>query len=387
MIKLIKSTFYNEQDTKNKLVRFIAEADFLSMGEQCHKFEKLFSEKQERKYAVYVNSGSMANLVLIQALMNLGKLNKGDRVGVSALTWATNIMPLIQLGLDPVPIDCEIDTLNVSPGTLGKSIKEIDALFITNVLGLCDDLPKIKNMCESNNVLLIEDNCESLGSKIDGKLLGNFGLASTFSFFVGHHLSTIEGGMVCTDDPELYNMLVMVRAHGWDRNIAAEDQESLRKEYGADDFYAKYLFYDLAFNARPTEINGFIGTTQMPYWDEIVSKRAKNYREFLSAVSQNKDFIPVQNKQMEIVSSFALPIVCKSKEICEKYKKRFAAEAEVRPIIAGDMTKQPFYQKYVKNNKHCKNAEFVHENGFYIGNNPELSSEEITTIKSLCSAK
>ena len=195
MIKLIKSTFYHESETKQALVDFIMQAEALSMGPQCKKFEEDFAEKQGRKYAVYVANGSVANLALIQALLNMGRLKKGMKVGFSALTWPTNVMPLIQLGLHPIALDCEIDTLNVSPTTLAEYIDDIDALFLTNVLGFCDDIDNIRNMCATKNVLLLEDNCESLGSKVGSTLLGNFGLASTFSFFVGHHLSTIEGGM------------------------------------------------------------------------------------------------------------------------------------------------------------------------------------------------
>src|SRR3989338_10474023 len=216
MIKLVKSSFHNERETKKKLADFI------------------FAAKQRRKHAVYVNSGSSANLILIQSLLNLGRLKKGDRVGFSALTWATNIMTLIQLGLVPVAIDCEMKTLNVSPSKLKEKINDIDALFITNVLGFSDDIVSIARLCTKHGIPLYEDNCESLGSSVAGRLLGNFGEASTFSFYVGHHISTIEGGMVCTDDEDLYHMLVMVRAHGWDRNLPREAQDNLRKINGID---------------------------------------------------------------------------------------------------------------------------------------------------------
>jgi len=383
MINLIKSSFYHEKETKKKLIDFITDADFLSMGEQCRKFEKLFSEKQGRKYAVYVNSGSMANIVLIQALLNTGLLKKGQKVGVSALTWATNIMPLIQLGLTPILIDCEVETLNISPSTLKRHVGNIDALFITNVLGLSDQLSEIELLCKEHSILFFEDNCESLGSKIDSRLLGNFGIASTFSFFVGHHLSTIEGGMICTDDDELYQMLVRTRAHGWDRNLDQDDQQKLRSNAGTNDFYAKYIFYDLAYNARPTEMNGFIGNQQIQYWDEIVSKRQDNFTRFTKAVELNDELIPIKNPKMDLVSSFALPIICKTKKLCEKYKEKFSKYAEVRPIIAGDMSKQPFYLKYIKETYSCENAGFVHENGFYLGNNPELTNSEMDLIVSL----
>ena len=143
-------------------------------------------------------------------------------------------MPLMQLGYTPVPIDIELNTLNVSLDTLKRSIegKSIKALFITNVLGFCDNIDEIAEYCESQNILLIEDNCESMGTEYKGKKLGNYGIASTFSTYIGHHMSTIEGGMVCTDDRDLYINLVMTRAHGWDRNLPLDIQEEIRAKYG-----------------------------------------------------------------------------------------------------------------------------------------------------------
>jgi CDP-6-deoxy-D-xylo-4-hexulose-3-dehydrase len=181
MIKLIKSTFHNERETKVALADFILKQDILSMNGECTKFETAFATKQERKYAVYVQNGSLANFLLIQAMLNTGRLKKGDKVGFSALTWPTNVMPLIQLGLVPVALDCSIKTLNVSPKVVEQHVSELQGLFLTNLLGFCDDLPRIKKLCDEHNVALLEDNCESLGSRMDSMLLGNFGLASTFS--------------------------------------------------------------------------------------------------------------------------------------------------------------------------------------------------------------
>ena len=334
----MKSNFYKETETKKKLADFILKAEMLSMNAECKKFEESFAKKQGRNYAVFVTSGSGANLILIQALLNLGKLKKGNRIGLSALTWATNVMPIIQLGLEPVVIDCNAETLNVSPAELEKKIAGLSGLFLTNVLGFCDNIKRIKDICENKGIVFLEDNCESLGSIYDGILLGNFGLASTFSFFVGHHISTIEGGMVCTDDKELYEMLVATRTHGWDRNLSVAKQQELRSKHKVDEFYARYAFYDLAYNVRPTEISGFLGNTQISYWDEIVLKREGNYKLFQYVVSKNDDFLPLKFPRMDLISNFAMPVVCRDQEIFEKYKKKFiAGEAEIRPIIAGNI--------------------------------------------------
>ena len=387
MIKLQKSTFYYEKETKAKLCEFITSAQFLSMGKECKKFEISFAKKQKRNYAVFVNSGSSANLILIQALLNSGRLKKGDIVGVSALTWATNIMPLIQLGLQPFLVDCEVDSLNVSSNTFKDALNiqpNIKALFITNSLGHCDDIDTIARLCEEREILFFEDNCESLGSVINGKLLGNFGVASTFSLFVGHHLSAIEGGVICTDDIDLYNHLVMARAHGWDRNLDPDTQKELRGRFDIDDFYSKYTFYDLAYNVRPTEINGFLGNDQLNYWDLIVRERFKNFTAFHDVIELNKNLVSLRFGHMEVVSSFAIPVIIKDASLVAKYIKKFiAAEVEIRPMIAGSMAHQPFYRKYVGNPGSQPNAEFIHNNSFYFGNNPELTSDEIVLLSEL----
>ncbi len=383
MIKLREATFYREREIRKKLSNFITTSGNLSMGVMCRQFEKRFSESQKRKYAVFTSSGSAANLILIQALLNLGFIKKGDSVGVSSLTWVTNVMPLIQLGLKPILMDCEIKNLNTSKKILAETNKKfsLKAVFLTNVLGLSSDIDKIQNFCRKNKILLLEDNCESLGSKVGKKLLGNFGFASTFSHFVGHHLSTIEGGMVCTDNKDFAEMLRLVRAHGWDRNLSNGARTRMRKKFGVDKFYGLYTMYDLAYNVRPNELQGFIGTKQIKYLDEIVRKRAANFKKFQEATKNNDDIINLDTDHMDLVSNFAMPVVFKTKDLCDKYKKRFVKnKVEIRPIIAGDVSKQPFFKKYIRDKFDCKNASFVYDNGFYFGNYPEMSKKVVKTL-------
>lgn len=385
MIKLIKSTFYNEEKTKKKLSRFIQSAKQLSFGKECLKFENRFGKFQKRKQCVFVNSGSSANLALIQALLNLGRLKKGDKVGFSALTWSTNAMPIIQLGLQAVPIDVELDTLNVSSQKFLDKLEKhnIKCLFITNLLGFCDDMDEIQKICKKKNIILIEDNCESLGTVYKKELLGNFGLASTFSFYVGHHMSTIEGGAICTDDEELAIMLRIVRAHGWDRNLDFASQKEIRRKFKVNStFYSRYTFYDLGYNLRPTEINGFIGNVQLPFLKEILRKRNKNYKEFIKAFSGMKDrYYSVKSDHIDFVSNFAIPIVCKSATIRDSLVRKCEGKVEIRPIVGGDITEQPFFGKYMKRYMRGNpNAKLVHEQGLYFGNNPELTKSEIIKI-------
>lgn len=382
MIKLIKSTFHHEQETKEKLISFLSEAEVLSFGPQCNEFEKKFSTWQGREYCTFVNSGSSANLAIIQALLNLGRLKKGDKVGVSTLTWSTNVMPLIELGLQVVPVDVELDTLNMSSKTLNDALGEhadIKMVFLTNLLGFCDDIDVIAQICQDKGIILVEDNCESLGTVYKGKKLGNYSLASTFSFYVGHHMSTIEGGAVCTDDEEVANMLSLVRAHGWDRNLAQAQQEHIRNQHNVNStFYSRYTFYDLGYNLRPTEINGFIGNTQVPFLDEIVETRKNTFLEFADKIySQTDRFHPVRFDHLDLVSNFAVPVVCKTQEIRDELVAKCDGILELRPIVGGDMTQQPFFGKYEKGPfKQDSNASLIHRQGLYFGNNPDLTEQE-----------
>jgi len=213
----MRHTFLDEEDAKTTLCSFIQQASKLSMGEEVLRFESQFAGWQGRTFCTMVNSGSSANLVLLQSLLNLGRLQKGDRIGVSAVTWATNVMPIVQLGCIPVLIDVDSKTLNVSTETL-QNAPEIRCLFLTHLLGFSSDVTHIQSYCNEKSIILLEDTCESLGARNTGVRLGNFGVAATFSTFVGHHMSTIEGGMIVTDDSELNSMIRMVRAHGSKRN-------------------------------------------------------------------------------------------------------------------------------------------------------------------------
>lgn len=384
MIPLMKYAFQQEFETKQALAEFIIKAPRLSMSDQCLEFEREFAKTQGRKDAVLFNSGGSANLAIFQALKNLNYLKDGDAVGFSALTWATNTMPIMQLGLTPVAIDCDPGTLNVTLANLKERSEEVTlkAFFITNALGFAGELPEIKKYCVENNIILIEDNCESLGTELYEGKTGNFGLASSFSFFVAHHLSTIEGGMVCTDDEEFMEMLKIVRANGWDRNLSASQQVELRKKHNIkSEFNAKYAFYDLGYNLRPTEITGFLGLFQLKFLSDNIKSREKNYLRLESHMIDNKELCVLKRDHIKVLSSFAIPVVCKDAETRAKYIEQFSgAGVEVRPMIAGNIQNQPFYSKYIPTKYDLSGADFLCNCSFYCGNYPELSEEDIQTL-------
>jgi CDP-6-deoxy-D-xylo-4-hexulose-3-dehydrase len=387
MIPLMKNAFLREYETKKELADFIIRAPRLSMGDACFEFEGKFAEFQHRRECILFNSGSSANLAMMQSLLNLGLLHKGDKVGFSALTWSTNVMPIIQLGMEPVPIDCKVETLNVMSDTLEQSLhkEKIKAIFITNALGFAGDLDNIRDICNNRKIILIEDNCEALGTELSHRKTGNFGVAASFSFFVAHHMSTIEGGCVCTDDHDIAEMLRIVRANGWDRNLKAAQQRKWRDKFGIkSEFEAKYTFYDLAYNFRPTEITGFLGLTQLQYLEENCRIRERNHILLEEEVKRNSDLIPINYSHISKLSPFAFPVVCKSKDLRDKYLSQFSgAGVEIRPMIAGNMVHQPFYSKYVAKRHSLPNTDFIHDCGFYCGNYPELSANDLETL-SIC---
>jgi CDP-6-deoxy-D-xylo-4-hexulose-3-dehydrase len=197
-------------------------------------------------------------------------------------------------------------------------------------------------------------------------------------------MSTIEGGMICTDDGEIAEMAKIVRANGWDRNLSAAQQGLWRRKYDIKrEFEAKYTFYDLGFNLRPTEITGFLGLCQLNYLEENIKIRERNYLRIEKVLRTNDDFLPLNREHISRLSLFAMPFLCKSQDLREHYLSQFAgAGIEIRPMIAGNMQRQPFYAKYVKSIFDLKGADFIHDCGFYCGNYPELTESDLETISS-----
>jgi CDP-6-deoxy-D-xylo-4-hexulose-3-dehydrase len=372
-IPLVKESFYLEKITKKEVIKFVKESNKFSMGNKTKSFEEKFAHFQQSKYCVYFSSGSAANLALIQALKNLNLLENDDLVAVSSLTWATNVMPLIQLNLKPIAIDIDLETLNISLKDLEKQYKnkKFKAIFLTNALSFSCDMKKLVEFCTKNNVILIEDNCESLGSEFNYKKLGNFGLAGTMSFFIGHQMSTIEGGCVVTDNEELYEMLKTVRAHGWNRD---------NKNFNDQDFYSRFTFQDLAYNLRPGEINAVIGLKQLELLSRNLKNRFKIYKKFKKIIKNKQSIYNLKTKN-NFYAPFAFTLVFKEKKDTENFINLFKNEGiEIRPVISGNITKQPFFKKYILENFELPNCDIVHNNGFYFGVNPNLNKEEIEYI-------
>lgn len=375
MIKLVNDTI--DKNDIDSLISWLKKYPRLTKGPVTKELESKFAETNNSKYAVFCNSGSSANLLMLQALLECNVVPKNSKVIVPALAWATDYSPVVQLGFEPILCDINLSDLSIDLNHFEKICKEEkpSALILVSVLGLVPNMNEISRICLKYNVALIEDNCESLGSKYNGEFLGNFGLMSSFSTYFGHHISTIEGGFITTNDYEIYKCLLMIRNHGWDRDLDDESQKALRKKWNIDDFESLYTFYLNGFNFRSTDLQAYIGLGQIKKIKDISEKRNKNF--FLYYNNIKKNLLNIEIRDSNFISNFAYPILSKRKE--DIVKELAKNNIETRPLISGSIGNQPFYVKDYGVNM-LKNASLIDKYGIYIPNHPGLEEIDITFI-------
>lgn len=349
----------------------------LTHGNKCVEFEEKFAKKMNSKYGKFVNSGSSAILLMLYALIVAKKL-KNKKILVNSLCWSTDVSSIMQLGLTPILIDCNMNDLSVDIEHLKKTIEEENpsALLLVSILGFPPEMNEIFDLCKSKDIILLEDCCESLKSSYDNKFLGNFGLMSCFSFFVSHHLTCVEGGMILTDDDEMNEILTMIRAHGWTRNLCDEAKKKYRTKYNVSEFDEMYTFYYPGFNFRNTNINATIGLSQLEKLDEFVKIRNENYLTFQENIKN--DFWKPNPSIKGFVSNMAYPIIHPNRnKIVERLMQN---NIECRPLVSGSMSsKQPFYTD-IYGKKELPNVKVIDKFGLYVANNPSLTKDDIIFI-------
>lgn len=361
---------------KEAIDRVIASNRF-SMGEEVKFFEEEFAKKVNSKYAVMSNSGSSANLLAIASLVYSGKLKEQDEVIVPAVSWSTTYYPLHQHNLKLKFVDIDKETLNINISDLEEAISDrTKAIFAVNLLGNPNEYKKIKELCNKYDLILIEDNCESLGAKYKGKQLGTIGKLGTYSTFYSHHLCTMEGGITVTDDEELYHYMLVIRAHGWTRNLPKDSKIYKKKE---NEFYESFNFIVPGYNLRPLEMEAAIGREQLKKWDIIINQRRENAKYFVEEISKIEN-IRIQ-KEIEESSWFGFAIVLEGKLKNKRDDLVFYLKennVEVRPIVAGNFTRNEVikYMNYEIHGK-LKNADDIHENGFFVGNHSKSNKEQV----------
>ncbi len=364
---------------RKKLSKFILNTKRFTQFTEVLKFEKDYSKWQNCKYSIFVNSGSSANLLIIQSAKEIYKWREGDEIIVPSLTWTTTVTPVIQSGLKPVFVDCNLNDFSFDYKDLKKKItKKTKAIFIAHIIGFPANISSIKKIIKGKNILILEDSCESQGAKFKNKKVGNFGIASSFSFYWGHHLTTIEGGMITTNNKKFYEMCLLKRSHGLARELPKKSHSTIRKKFKNIDF--KFLFLSSGFNLRNTEINAYLGRFQLPQIDKWIKIRNKNYNKFYQICLKYKSELLATNNSG--ISSFVLPFIFKNKIRKIKFEKFLIKnKIETRPLIAGNLLKQPFLSKY--KNINLKNSTFIHQNALYIGNNQFVNVERMNKLEKL----
>ena len=352
-----------EYDAINRVI----ESNRFTIGPEVEKFEDEFAEFFGSKYATMVNSGSSANLIAISALILSDKydLNIGDEVIVPAVSWATTYTVLHQCGLKLKFIDIDLNTFNLNLDELNNAITEnTKAIFAVNLLGNPNDFKILLEICENNNLILIEDNCESMGATYNGKYAGTFGVCGTFSTFYSHHMATMEGGMILTEDEELNDIMKSIRSHGWTRNLSENSRYNTKK----DEFYEMFNFIFPGYNVRPVEMEAAIGREQLKKLNMFLKERKGNGKYFLDKFSKINS-ISLQKNQDDS-SFFGFPIIFED-DVQRKEFIKLCDEnnIEYRPIVAGNFTKNKVIEYFDYSiYGDLKNSNILHNNGLFIGN-------------------
>jgi len=348
----------------------------LTMSKKTREFEKIFAKKIGAKYAIMVNSGSSANLLSTFAACNPKRKNRfkpGNEVLIPSVCWPTSLWPLVQAGLKPVFIDVEKNTLNVDSEKLIRRISsKTKVIMLVHVLGNSTNLKKIIRVARKKKIIIIEDTCESLGSKYSGKYLGTFGDFGTYSFYYSHQITSGEGGMIACNDQEDYDLLLTMRSHGWSRGV--KNQKRIEKKYKKLD--PRFIFVNAGFNLRPTDVTAAIGLNQFKKLDQFVKIRNYNNKKIFNSLTQSKKwnnqftFFKI-NKKIK-PSFFGFPLLMNRKYLGKRkiflnILEKFGVET--RPIISGNFLNQPAIKLFKLGRVNAKypKSEDVQNLGFFLG--------------------
>lgn len=365
-------------------IQSVIASGMYSMGPRVAQFEREFTAYTGSKYCVMCNSGSSANLLMVAALCFRKEkpLVPGDEIIVPAVSWSTTYHPLQQYGLKLKFVDVDRDTLNYDLDVLQAAVGDATrAIMVVNLLGNPNDFDRISSIVGGRDVVIIEDNCESLGARVGGKQAGTFGAMGSYSAFFSHHISTMEGGMVVTDDEELYHIMLSVRAHGWTRNLPKLNKVTGTKS--DDAFVESFKFVLPGYNLRPLEMSGAIGTEQLKKLPAMVEGRRRNARKFLDLMKA----YPQLRTQKEIGESswFGFSMIVQPDapfnraDVVRMFTKH---GIDVRPIVAGNFAKNEvlrWFNYSVHGQLH--NADDLDANGLFIGNHHYGLDEEFQTLK------
>jgi CDP-6-deoxy-D-xylo-4-hexulose-3-dehydrase len=375
------------QEEQDAMQRVIASGMY-SMGANVQAFEQDFSKYLGSKHCVMVNSGSSANLLMVAALFYTKnpklKLKRGDEVIVPAVSWSTTYYPLYQYGLKVKFVDIDLNTLNYDLEQLAEAVThKTRAIMAVNLLGNPNDFGRIEEIIAGRDIVLMEDNCESLGATYQGKQAGTFGVMGTYSSFFSHHIATMEGGLIVTDDEEIYQIILSLRAHGWTRNLPK--QNHVCSDKSDDPFEESWRFVLPGYNVRPLEIEGALGVEQVKRLPLLIEERRKNGKLLQAAMHAHPDLIIQQEIGESSWFGFSL-VIRHGSQLTRKalVQKLQDMGFECRPIVAGNFAKNEVV-KYFDSEVHgtLKNAEHIDQNGLFVGNHHFPIPEAFAALASL----
>tara|TARA_R110000744_G_scaffold200343_9_gene319464 strand:+ start:106 stop:1293 length:1188 start_codon:yes stop_codon:yes gene_type:complete len=351
----------------------------LTKGDLTTEFEKQWAEYIGTDYAVFCNSGSSANLLMIYAAFQSGIMRNG-RIAVPSVGWVTTIAPAIQFGLEPTMIGADSDTFGMDLDQLEKLCEEEPpgAVIFVQVLGVPHYKERMLSLKEKYGFVLLEDSCAALGAEYsDGTMVGAIGDISSFSFYFGHQLSSIEGGMVNTNNKELYDLMLMLRSHGWGKDLDQETYDNMIDEHGVDNFHKPFTFFVAGFNLRSTDLQAFLGLRQMRKAEWVAQRRYKNHKRYAKNL---KGYVKFQNWRDHKPVSISFGAIADSTEHRQEIVERLIRDkVETRIFSAGNLGLHPFWtQRYGKFDDEMSNK--IHSCGFFVPNYPELTNEDIDFI-------
>ena len=365
---LTHSTF---DDNDRQALIDVIQSDMFTMGQHVREFEAEFAEFFGAKYAVMVNSGSSANLIALASLFYRkdNPLQRGDEVIAPCISWSTTFYPLQQYGLKIRFVDVDLNTLNYDVDELQKAISDKTRMIVSvSILGNPSPYDTIQALCEKHNLIHFDDNCESMGAKFQGKYTGTQGLVNTFSTFFSHHISTMEGGVILTDDYEQYCLMRSLRNHGWTRD---QPKNSPIYEKTTEDFFEAYRFILPGYNVRPGELHGAVGKNQLKKLPQFLDVRRQNAAHFVNYFKNDSRFIiPQENGES---SWFCFPMIVRPdsgitrEQVLNAMK---AANIEYRIITGGNILQHDVSRYFDYTCTRSTNAEIAHNHGFFVGNHP-----------------
>jgi CDP-4-dehydro-6-deoxyglucose reductase, E1 len=367
-------------DDRQDLIGWLGTDPWLTQGPLVRQFERAWSEWLGMRHSVFVNSGSSANLLMYYGLLVSGRL-PNLKVVVPAVSWATTVAPAIQFGMEPIMCEADPSTFGLDGNHLEEILRRErpGAVIVVHVLGVPADMAPIVSLKERFGFVLMEDCCAALGSRWDGVRVGTFGELSTMSFFYGHHLSTIEGGMVSTSDDELHRILLQVRSHGWAKDLDPAQEAALARAHAPLEFNRPFTFYYPGFNVRSTDLNARIGLSQMRKVEAVVARRIENHRVYQARFAAHPDFA-CQSNERATICSISFAGLAASADHRERVGRALrAARIETRPLGGGNMSRQPYWRQRFPA-QDLPVADRIHACSFQLPNHPKLGPADVERI-------